>query len=135
MAQTPQFKALVQGKCPRCRRGRMFVGQVYGIGTNKMNDSCPHCGFHFEIEPGYFYAAMYVSYALNVAESVTLGLATYILTGNTTSPWLYLIVILGGCFLLAPFNYRYSRIILLYWLSPKVHYQPHLDTDDSPTHS
>ncbi|QQL48715.1 DUF983 domain-containing protein [Mucilaginibacter ginkgonis] len=133
MSQTPKLKAMLQAKCPRCRRGDMFTGATYSF-KGRMNELCPRCGMKFEIEPGYFYAAMYVSYALNVAESVTLGVATYVLTGNTTSPWLYLATILGGCFLLSPFNYRYSRIILLYWLSPKVHYQPQLDTDDQPSH-
>jgi len=131
MAQTPKLQAMVNGKCPRCRRGNMFIGPAYGWKTNNMYEKCPHCGLTFEIEPGYFYAAMYVSYALNVAEAVGLACATYILSGNTESPWLYLSVILGGCFLLAPFNYRYSRILMLYWLSPKIRYQPYLDTDDN----
>lgn len=132
MSQTPKSKAMLYGKCPRCRRGNMFNGGVYSLGSNGMREFCSHCGMKFEIEPGYFYAAMYVSYALNVAQSVTIGVATYVLTQNSTSPWLYLATILGGCFLLAPFNFRYSRIILLYWLSPKVKYQPYLDTDDKP---
>ncbi len=125
---------MLHGKCPRCRRGNMFKGGTYSWGGNNMLENCPHCNLTFEIEPGYFYAAMYVSYALNVAEAVTLAVATYVLTGNLESPWLYLCVILGGCFLLVPFNYRYSRILMLYWLSPKIHYQPHLDTDDKPAH-
>lgn len=128
MAKTPKGWALLHTKCPRCRRGDMFQGMMYSPSA-KINKNCPHCGFEFEIEPGYFYAAMYVSYALNVAESVTFGIGTYILTGSN-NPWLYLATILGGCLLLAPFNFRYSRVILLYWLSPKVHYQPQLDTDD-----
>ncbi|WCT12921.1 DUF983 domain-containing protein [Mucilaginibacter jinjuensis] len=135
MSQTPKYKAMMAGKCPRCRRGNMFSGSMYGFDKNSTNIYCPHCGMKFEIEPGYFYAAMYVSYALNVSQAVTIGLLTYIITQNSTSPWLYLATILGGCFLLAPFNYRYSRIILLYWLSPKVHYQPYLDTDDKPGHA
>lgn len=130
MSQTPKAWAMLHGRCPRCRRGKMFKGSIYSFGGNSMLESCPRCGLHFEIEPGYFYAAMYVSYAFNVAEAVTLACATYILTGNMESPWLYLGIILGGCFLFAPFNYRYSRIILLYWLSPKIHYQSYLDTDD-----
>jgi uncharacterized protein (DUF983 family) len=130
MSQTPKAWAMLHGRCPRCRRGKMFKGSMYSFGGNGMLESCPRCGLHFEIEPGYFYAAMYVSYAFNVAEAVTLACATYILTGNMESPWLYLGIILGGCFLFAPFNYRYSRIILLYWLSPKIHYQSYLDTDD-----
>lgn len=131
MAQTPKSWAMLHCKCPRCRRGDLYQGAPYNFGSNKILDKCPHCGLVYEIEPGYFYAAMYVSYAFNVAEAVTLGLATFILTRNTTSPWLYIGIILGGCFVLAPLNFRYSRVILLYWLSPKIHYQPQLDTDDT----
>ncbi len=120
---------MLHAKCPRCRRGNMFKGSMYSFGGNSMYENCTHCNLHFEIEPGYFYASMYVSYSFNVAEAVTLAMGAYILTGSE-SPWLYLAVILGGCFLLAPFNYRYSRVILLYWLSPKIHYQAYLDTDD-----
>lgn len=130
MAVTSKAQAILHAKCPRCRRGNMFAGGMYNLGSNQMNESCPHCGFYFEIEPGYFYAAMYVSYALNVAESVAFCVATYVLTGNTTSPWLYLGAVLIGCLLLSPFNYRYARVLLLYWLSPKVYYHPELDTDD-----
>jgi uncharacterized protein (DUF983 family) len=133
MAQTPKAWAMLHAKCPRCRRGNMFNGGIYSFGGINLN--CPHCNLYFEIEPGYFYAAMYVSYALNVAEAVALALATRVVTQNTTSPWLYLGVILGGCFILSPINFRYSRVILLYWLSPKIHYQPHLDTDDKPGHA
>jgi len=133
MAETPKFSAMLHCKCPRCRRGNMFRGGIYSFGG--ININCPHCNMLFEIEPGYFYAAMYVSYALNVAEAVTIALATRIITQNTTSPWLYLSTILGGCFILSPINFRYSRVILLYWLSPKVHYQPQLDTDDKPGHA
>ncbi|MES2277845.1 MAG: DUF983 domain-containing protein [Bacteroidota bacterium] len=130
MAETSKAWAMLHCKCPRCRRGDMFTGVMYGWGTNSMREKCPRCNLTFEIEPGYFYAAMYVSYAMNVAQLVTLAVGTYLVTGNMTSPWLYLTVILTGCLLLAPFNYRYSRVLMLYWLSPKIHYQPHLDTDD-----
>ena len=92
-----------------------------------MNEHCPRCGLKFEIEPGYFYAAMYVSYALNVAEIVTSAILTFYISGGSESPWLYLAVLFGIIFILAPFNYRYSRVILLHWLSPKVRYNPELD--------
>ena len=42
--------------------------------------------FTSKYEPGYFYAAMYVSYALNIAEAVSLVVATYVFTQNSTSP-------------------------------------------------
>ncbi|MFC0513130.1 DUF983 domain-containing protein [Mucilaginibacter angelicae] len=129
MPKTSKSWAMLNAKCPRCRRGNMFEGGIYKLGSNGINLNCPHCQMVFEIEPGYFYAAMYVSYAMNVAEGGFLWVATFLITGNNDSPWLYLATILGGLFLLSPLNFRYSRVILLYWLSPKVHYHPELDTD------
>jgi len=128
MPETSKAWAMLHAKCPRCRRGAMFNGAAYSFGKIHLN--CPHCNLYFEIEPGYFYAAMYVSYAMNIFEAGALVFLTYIITQNSTSPWLYLSVLLGGCIILSPLNFRYSRVILLYWLSPKIHYQPHLDTDD-----
>lgn len=122
---------MLHTKCPRCRRGDMFSGGAYHFGSNKIYERCPHCNLHFEIEPGYFYAAMYVGYALNIAEGFGIVLLTYLLTHNASSPWLYCGTLITGCILLAPVNFRYSRVLLLYWLSPKINYQPHLDNDDT----
>ena len=83
----------------------------------------------FEIEPGYFYAAMYVGYAINVALSVAVGIITYLITNVLESPWIYVSTILTASVLFAPVNFRYSRVILLYWLSPKVNYVAHYDHD------
>jgi uncharacterized protein (DUF983 family) len=131
MAETSKTWAMLHAKCPRCRRGNMFKGSLYGLSFQRANEHCPHCGVRFEIEPGYFYVAMYISYALNVAEGVTLGVATYILTGEMENYWLYIGIVLMGCLLLAPINFRYSRVILLHLMTSKIKYQPHLDTDDS----
>jgi uncharacterized protein (DUF983 family) len=124
---TSKLDAVVQAKCPKCRRGKIFLGPVYSLKGQKMNDHCPNCGMKYEVEPGYFYAAMYVSYALNVAEIVTTALLTYYLSGGSENPMLYIGTIFTVIFLLAPFNYRYSRVILLHWLSPKVKYNPEYD--------
>jgi uncharacterized protein (DUF983 family) len=110
--------------CPRCRTGEVFQGKLYRKGGQKMNENCPHCHMRFEREPGYFYVAMFVSYALNVAEIVTACLGIYILTGIDDNFWLYLGVVLGIVFIMAPFNYRYSRIILMYWLTPGLRFVP-----------
>lgn len=116
-----KFQAVVHSKCPRCRTGNMFEGPAYGFKKQKMNDFCPHCGFRFEIEPGYFYAAMYVSYAFSVAQTVTIAMGTFMLT-KSESPFLYLGVLLVGILAFAPFNYRYSRLILIHYLTPAVKY-------------
>jgi len=130
MIKTSKLSAIVNAKCPQCRRGDIFTGTLYGFNIQRTNEHCPHCSQRYEIEPGYFYAAMYVSYAMNVIELLSLGILTYILSGGYLefdSFWLYISVIFSGCFLLAPFNYRYSRVILLHWLSPKLRYKALFD--------
>lgn len=114
-----EFKSAIAGKCPRCRKGNMFNAPLFSFRSKKMVEHCPHCGLKFEKEPGYFYVAMYVSYAFVVAELVSSCVAAYILTGNLESPWMYLIVAFSATLLLSPFNYRYSRIVLLYWMTPQ----------------
>jgi uncharacterized protein (DUF983 family) len=121
-----ELKAAMHARCPRCRTGAMFTGKTYGFKVQKMNETCPHCALKFEREPGYFYVAMFVSYAMNVAELIAACVATYILTGNLESPWLYLTVALGTALVLAPINYRYSRVALLFWLTPGLQYRPDL---------
>lgn len=116
-----QFKAALKGKCPHCRTGNMFPGRLYEFKVQKMNQTCPHCGFFFEREPGYFYVAMFVSYAMNVALLVSLGIATYVLTGSD-NPWIYILTLLMPIFFLSPVIFRYSRVILLYWLTPGVYF-------------
>jgi hypothetical protein len=101
---------------------------MYSLHGQKMLKTCPHCGMTYEREPGYFYGAMYVSYAFIVAELVTLAIGTSILTGSN-NPWLYTGILLSVVGLLSPFNLRYSRVVLLHWLTPGLHYRPELSKD------
>lgn len=121
-----EFKAAWQAKCPRCRVGHVYQGPAYGLKVQKMNSHCEYCGLRYEREPGYFYGAMYVTYAFAIAEMVTACMATYILTGNDSSFILYATVAILSVVLMSPFNYRYSRIILMYWLTPGLRYDPNV---------
>lgn len=124
-----EFQAALHAKCPRCRRGDMFTGPAYGLKLQKMNETCPHCNLKFEREPGYFYVAMFVSYAMNVLQMIAVGLTTFLITKNQDDPILYMFVIFPAVFILSPFNYRYSRVILLYWLTPGLRYNPEASKD------
>jgi uncharacterized protein (DUF983 family) len=127
------WPAFAHARCPQCRRGPMFYTAMYGFKSQKMNKTCLHCGLDFEREPGYFYVAMLISYAMFVAEMVTLGIVISVLTGGSRNPWLYLGVILSAGVVLSPFNFRYSRVILLYWLTPGLHYRPEMSGDEAGT--
>ncbi len=130
--KTTKGYAILKGKCPQCRRGDIFSGSIFGLNIQRTNYRCAHCQQRFEIEPGYFYAAMYVSYAMNMIEMIVMGFFTYFISNGRLdfdSVWFYCGVILLTSILLSPFNYRYSRIILLHWLSPKIRYNSIYDTD------
>jgi uncharacterized protein (DUF983 family) len=45
-------------RCPCCGVGRLFARRF------TMHETCEHCGFRFEREPGYFVGAIYVNYAV-----------------------------------------------------------------------
>ncbi|WP_017257053.1 DUF983 domain-containing protein [Pedobacter arcticus] len=129
MAETPRLQAIVNAKCPRCRRGDLFMNTMYGLSSQKMHVNCPKCNLKYELEPGYFYAAMYISYSINVAVAVIVGVLTYIISGETESPWIYVGTIFLFSLVLAPFNFRYSRVILLHLMSSRIKYLSHYDHD------
>jgi len=126
MAELSKFQAVLQCKCPRCRKGDIFTGSAYAFRLQKTNINCPYCNLKFEREPGFFYVAMFVSYAMNVAEIITIGVASYVLGLPLIyeNLWYYVTLILVGVLILSPINYRYSRVILLHWLTPGLGYVP-----------
>jgi hypothetical protein len=77
-----------------------------------MNTECPHCGVRLEPEPGFYQGAMYVSYGFTVTFIAIIGGILYLLWNP--GEWTYILIIIGVMVLLAPLNYRYSRIIYLY---------------------
>ncbi len=111
---------IVKGVCPNCQKEKMFEvkGNIFKLQFPKMHEICPGCDFKFEKEPGFFYGAMYVSYALTVAEGIT----TYVLSSFFFEKKLDLkimIIIGAAILLLAVFNYRISRIVWAYIFKPK----------------
>ena len=52
--------------CPRCHQGKVFEkNNPYNLKyIFKMNRNCPVCKESYFREPGFFFGAMYVSYAL-----------------------------------------------------------------------
>ena len=121
-----QWSAFIHARCPRCRLGSTFTGAMYGFKVQKMKEVCDVCALKFEREPGYFYVSMFVSYAMNVAEIISLGVAAYVLGLDIVyeNLWYFVAIIFTGVLIFAPFNYRYSRMVLLYWLSPGLNCDP-----------
>jgi len=93
MSDVSKSEAVLDGLCPKCRKGKIFSKPFYSIrGFDEMHTHCPHCGFRFEVEPGYFYGAMYVSYAISGAFALIIGFLLFYLAGDP-SGWTYVGVI------------------------------------------
>lgn len=117
--------ALFLGKCPRCHKGDIFKHRLMKIsGFWKMHNQCPYCEVTFEPEPGFYFGAMFVSYALSVVLFAVIGISLYVL-GNPAD-WVYLSAIILGAVLFTPFSFRYSRILFLYSFGG-IHFDPTIE--------
>lgn len=114
MAEKSLVSALANGKCPRCREGKMFTFPItHPTKFNRMNERCLHCGAMLQPEPGFYQGAMYVGYAFTVAVIFVLSFTLYYLFDDPPDG-VYIGTIIGASILLAPLNYRYSRIVYLH---------------------
>jgi uncharacterized protein (DUF983 family) len=118
-----KLTAMVEGRCPQCREGKMFKYPFWRVDKfSEMNENCPVCGLKFEVEPGFWYGAMFVSYANTIALLVVLGIAVFYIFNDP--PVLYYIIPVTILSLITvPFNFRISRAVFLH-LFGFVKYKP-----------
>lgn len=123
MKNASKLQAIVEAKCPQCRQGDIFrYGNLKVTKFTDTHKNCPVCGLEYEIEPGFFIAAMYISYAMSVAIAFTSGVAVYVL-GNDPPLWVYMLIVTSAILILVPLMFRYSRVLLLYFFSG-IKYKP-----------
>ncbi len=107
-------RAIFECTCPKCRSGKMFEKSLTeGWYHRKMHDQCLECGQTFEPEPGFYFGAMFVSYAFSVAITFVCVFILYIFFEDP-GIWVYMTVITAAVLLLWPVMYRYSRSIFLH---------------------
>lgn len=120
MKKGQMLYSVLHWKCPQCHEGELFVNpNPYNPNTiGDMPHQCGHCGQKFLLEPGFYYGAMYVSYALTVALSVAVFVAMVVLWEFHTLWFLGLnaLVILA----LFPIIFRTSRAV---WINLFVKYR------------
>ena len=120
-----KINAVLDERCPRCRKGHMFSHSRYNLRHfDKMFDQCPECGLNFEVEPGFYTGAMYVSYAFSVAIFVVVGFFLFIFF-NDPEILVYVITTFLTIVILFPVLFRYSRVIYLH-LFGGINYDPML---------
>lgn len=127
MAEVSALNSITTCKCPRCRKGKVFTYKnPYHPKFGQIEEKCANCGLVYDMEQGFWYGAMYVSYAFGVAMSVplvliliyTTELSVFEITG----------VVFGLLLLTMPPNFRYSRSV---WLHIFVRYDKKLGESQS----
>lgn len=115
--------SVVNSKCPRCNLDNLYVdNNPYHLSKlGQMKKSCEKCGQAYEPETGFYYGAMYVSYALGVAFMVAPSMLLYLFFDLRFE--VLLGIIIGIYFLAFPLFFRYARNI---WLNIFVKYDPDL---------
>jgi uncharacterized protein (DUF983 family) len=111
--QPSKFSAFLAQTCPHCHAGPVFKHPTFSLKFMQMYDKCTVCGQKYEIEPGFFWGSMYISYFMTVIIGFAVGFTDFQLVPNP--PVLQVIgLICIALLILSPVSFRYSRMIMLY---------------------
>ena len=104
-----KLNSILTGSCPKCQNESMYSDKnpLHLTKVLKMNENCSHCGLKYQIEPSFFYGAMYVSYGLNVAVGIAAFIVSFVFFNASIEESFLAIVI--TLIVLFPFVLRLSR--------------------------
>lgn len=90
-----KLNSILTGTCPRCQNESMYVKQnPYHLSdVLTMQEECSHCKLVYQIEPSFFYGAMYVSYGVNVAVGIAAFIIAHVIIGLELVPSFIAIVV------------------------------------------
>lgn len=105
--------SILTGTCPKCHEESMYVDKnPYNVGNlYKMHEHCSHCGLKYQVEPSFFYGAMYVSYGLTVGIGIVIFvILNFFISLNANKSLLAIII---GIVVLMPVTARLARNIYI----------------------
>jgi uncharacterized protein (DUF983 family) len=114
-----KLNSILTGSCPKCQEESMYkeknpykMGKVFD-----MHETCSHCGTRYQMEPSFFYGAMYVSYAVSIAFAVAAFIISNVFIGlGLIHSFIAIVLTLIFTF---PIILRLSRNI---WINMFVHF-------------
>lgn len=121
--------SIVNFKCPHCHEGDFFKSNnPYNINSmSQTHETCPKCNRRLSMEPGFYYGAMYVSYALGVAHIVSFLVARYVLNLEMGF-WPFIALVGSFMVVLTPLYYALSKII---WANLFMNYKTEINNEQS----
>ncbi|MBE8725740.1 DUF983 domain-containing protein [Flavobacterium hungaricum] len=109
LSRGSKLNSILTGSCPKCQKESMYKDKnpLHLSKVLKMNENCSHCGLRYQIEPSFFYGAMYVSYGLNVAVGIAAFIVSFVFFEATIEQSFISIIL--TLVVLFPFVLRLSR--------------------------
>ena len=117
MADPSKLHAMINARCPNCHEGRLFKYKWWNLlNFAQMHENCPHCDLRYEVEPGFFYGAMYISYAFTVGIMLFGGIIVFNFFNDPPAMG-YVVPITIFSLVMVPFNFRTARVIFIHLFS------------------
>ena len=106
--------SVLYNKCPRCHIGRFWASNnPFKNMFSRYEETCKtcvNCCLFYELETGFWYGSMYVSYAISVAVMVLFwSLTTFFFP--IINIFNEILIIVLAILLVSPVNYHISRLI------------------------
>ena len=114
LSKGSKLYSILFNKCPKCHVGKFWASdnpfKNMFFSTENSCKTCENCSLDYELETGFWYGSMYVSYAISVAVMLLFwSLTTSLFSTITTFNEILIIVI--AIILVSPLNYHVSRLI------------------------
>ncbi|MFN0204125.1 MAG: DUF983 domain-containing protein [Bacteroidia bacterium] len=105
--------SILRLKCPNCRTAPLFnhPNMYHPKHILDMPKKCSNCGQEYFLEPGFYFGAMFISYALSVGTSVVLFILFYFILHFSKNGTL--LSISGILLIVLPYQIRLARAIWL----------------------
>ena len=102
--------SILYNKCPRCHEGDMYDTSTFSFRRSfDMRRECSHCNQRYELETGFYWGAMFISYAIVVAYML-LGFCFLFFLLDIYIWYAFSFLVIGSFFLYVWF-FRVSRAI------------------------
>ena len=115
MKKGTKLYSILKLKCPRCQIGNLFNNPGLFVFSRvlEMPDKCSHCKQDFKIEPGFYSAALWISYPIVLATFIPLVLLGFSLNSiHSFFKFIYPLLIVFSFMLQIPLM-RIARAALL----------------------
>ena len=119
-----QAGRVLKMKCPKCGKSHLFINEnIWSFQKlGQVKDSCEVCQANFKPEPGFYFGAAYVSWALTVATWVSVLVALKVFNalgwiefGFLTHPATFLLSGIGISIITFPYMFQLSRSMWASW--------------------